>query len=481
VTEARGRGAVWGGRAAAVLFIALAAFASCEAREGTLGGSRGGDESWAAARARLAVLPDLPAPLPGRPFWIGGWVGPPVAARDAETWRTFAEAGIDVSMGPLEDRYVRADNVARLAALDARPESLWTFVRDDSLHPDEAIRPGWERRIEAIVAAYGGARSLAGYFLADEPAPAERGRWTPAARLLRRLDPAHPAYVNFVGILPRDFASEGARARWREEMKAAVIEGELPLFTVDAYPFGRDGGESGHFLATLREAAHVSHATARPFGAVLQFTGHGPLRAATPAEASYQAMEALAHGAACVIWFTYWTPDPSEEPWRWHDGAVAYDGSRTARHGVLAAVDAGLRMLARARGARPMLVAHLGGDLPAGVVRDDPSVVPGVDSLGGGPASLGFSAADAGGARRYVLVHRGRNAPATYRVRFTGAVDSARVLARWPAEGDQAATAAPGPAPQLEVRLAPGGAAVIATWEPPRASLPRMPSPPGTR
>jgi hypothetical protein len=444
----------------ALLALALAGFASCRAREGTTDGHIDA-ATWSVAVARLDRLPALPAPWPGLPFWIGGWVGPPARALDVPTWRTFREAGFDISIGPLEDRYRRADNQAILAALDPL-DSVFTFVRDDSLHPDETTRPGWEDRVRAIVAAYRGSRSLAGYFVADEPRSSARAGWAPAARLLGQLDPDHPAFVNFVGVLPTEALDAAAQARWRADLTASLVEGDLPFFSVDAYPFPTAGGERAHFLVTLREAARVSHETSRPFAAVLQFTGHGELKAASEAEASYQAMEALAHGASGVVWFTYWTPNPDEEPWRWHDGAIAYDGTPTGRYPILQRLNRSVRSLAALRGDRPFLVSHLGSGLPAGLVPDSPSRVPLLDSLSGPSASVGFSGESPGGERRYVLVHRDRNAGGDYRLRFDSTVDSARVLGV--SSGTPAAVVGVGPGPGLAFRLEPGGAAVLSAW-----------------
>jgi len=241
------------------------------------------------------------------------------------------------------------------------------------------------------------------------------------------------------------------------------------------------GGERAHFLITLREAARVSHETSRPFAAVLQFTGHGELKAASEAEASYQAMEALAHGASGVVWFTYWTPNPDEEPWRWHGGAISYDGMRTDRYPLVQQLNRSLRRLAALRGDRPFLVAHLGGGLPAGLVPGSPSRVPLLDSLTGPSASVGFTGESPGGERRYVLVHRDRNVSGDYRLRFDAAVDSARVLGLSSGTLPAGLVAGTGPGPALAFRLEPGGAAVLSAWRSSAGSSRHNSSRSGTR
>ncbi len=457
----RTRWALTGAVAIAALLLAL--FASGRAREALR----------APAEVDLAAVPPLPSPLGDRAFWIGGWVGPPPGDRSPETWRAHAAAGLDVSMGPLEDRYARAANVARLAFLDslraAGDDVPFVFVRDDSLHPDETTRPGWEDRIASIVRAYGGSRSLAGYFLADEPRPADVARWAPAARLLRRLDPAHPAYVNFVGLARADAGNAAAIVRWERDVAVAIDAGELALFTVDAYPFG-PGEERPHFLATLAAAARVSQKAARPFGAVLQWTGHADLRAVRAAEARYQASQALAHGAAGITWFTYWTPDPNEEPWRWHGGAIAYDGARTARYDTLAAINRRVRALAAARGTMALRTAHAGRGLPGG--RTAGALPRWVTEVAGGPWSLGWSAPDDSGRVTCVLVNCDRMRPVTtLTVVFAEDVRAAEALA---------GTRVAGPAPRVTVALAAGDATVLRAWMPP-APGPRTPSRSGTR
>ena len=448
----------------AVFTAGLASFASCRARDGVRAAHDPVASGWNAEVARLDSLPALPAALPGRPFWIGAWVGPPPATNDAATWRRYAAAGLDVTLVPLEERYRRADNRARLAFLDsllaAGGDSIAAFVRDDALHPDETTRPGWEARLDSVVAAYAGFRSLAGVMLADEPPPAALGQWAPLARRLGRLDPVHPAYVNFAGLSDGDALDDGARRRFHDDLARAVREAELRFVTVGSYPF-EPAREKPNFLATLRETARASHATARPFGFVLQWTGHGPLHPPTAAEASYAAMEALAHGASSLVWFTYWTPNPREEPMFWHGGAVEYDGRVSARHDTLAALGGVARRVAAWRGPRPMLVVHAGGGLPPGMRADAGRTGPGVRAIEGGPLSLAFARRDRDGTRRYLLVDRGRRPGNRARLTFeagTGAVDvvvfsGAAAPPRAEAAGDRPLV--------VEIDLDPGGAAGI--------------------
>lgn len=435
------RGAV----AIAILAAALAVFATFRARETSRGEAAPAPDatgvSWTLEQARLDSLPPLPAALPRRPFWIGAWVGPPPAANDPATWRRYAAAGLEVTLAPLEDRYRRADNAARLALLDTLSvegaDSLFAFVRDDSLHPDETTRPGWEARAAAVVRAHAGSRALAGIMVVDEPAPGTLATWAPLARHLGRLDPARPPYVNFAGLSYADAADGGGRARWREQLARSVREAELAHFTVDVYPF-RHEVETANFLVTLRETARASHATRRPFGFVLQWTGHGPLKTPTAEEASYLALQALGHGATGIVWFTYWSPNPDEEPWRWKGGAIEYDGRVSARHDTLAALNRMVRRVAAWRGPRPMLVVHAGGGLPRGFLEQPGRTAPGVEVAPGGPLSLAFGGREGDGARRYLVIDRTRRPGNRVRLVFAEAVGGLEVTRFGPGEGEGA-------------------------------------------
>ncbi len=367
-------------------------------------------------------------------------------------------------MVPLEDRYRRADNLARLAVLDTlaggTPDSLFAFVRDDSLHPDETARPGWEARLDAAVAAYRGARALAGIMLADEPTPEMLPLWAPLARRIARLDPLHPVYVNFAGLADQAAIDAAARQRWREDLVRAITEAELRFFTVDVYPF-QPAGEKANYLATLRETARASHQAARPFGFVIQWTGHGSLHAPTAAEASYLAMQALGHGATSLVWFTYWTPKPREEPMRWQGGATEYDGRVSARHDTLAALNRVVRRVAAWRGRRPMLIAHVGGGLPRGLGEDAERAVPGLSAIGGGPLSVGFAAREQDGARRYLVIDRGRVPGNRARLVFAPGVGGVEIVRFEGAGASRHVEAVPGDPLVVEIEIDPGSAVGI--------------------
>ena len=360
----------------------------------------------------------LGPPFAGEAFFTGAWCSPSTGTTDPATWRRFSEAGLTLAVRPLEDPNDRARNLATLRLLDTlevapsacNPELLSPrlLVRDDAVHPDEATRPAWRERVKAVVAAYRGHRSLAGYFLADEPKPERFDRIAEVAAAFAEADTAHPVYVNLLP-LPADAGLE-TQGRWRADAMRLIQRGHLRLFSFGAYSQGRQG-EDAAYLLTLANAANVSRATGCPFAAVLQFTGFGPLDPVPAATLDYLAAEAVAHGASGVIWFTYWTPNPREEGMFWRGGATEYDGTPSARADTLREVNAHTRAIVAALRSRPYAVVHLGGAWPRGSTLIN-LPISGLAGARGGPITLAAaSLPDAPGQRSWLVINRDRSRP----------------------------------------------------------------------
>ncbi|MGH7726588.1 MAG: hypothetical protein ACREOU_14265 [Candidatus Eiseniibacteriota bacterium] len=363
------------------------------------------------------------APFPRLPFFIGAWVAPRTDPPAPQDWARFAAAEFDLAVTPLEDRNGTADNLETLALLDTLAGGRVRFLpRDERVHPDAATTPGWRERVRAVIRDMQGHPSLAGYFVADEPLPASFGQLAELTQAFAEEDDRHPAFVNVVGVAPTADAKE--QARWRADLTSLIEQGRLGLFTFDRYAHTTRGEDAG-FLLSLDNASRVAAETLCPFGAVLLLTGHGPFPPATLEIARYQAMEALAHGACGIIWFTYWTPNPREEPYRWHDGVVDYDGRPTSQYEAIRALNLEIRTFARFIDGRPLTARHLGGSWPRGSpVPRGP--VPGLTRAEGGPLTIGYSSLH-GGERIWMIVNRDVSTPHRFEFSFDSSVVAVRV------------------------------------------------------
>jgi hypothetical protein len=408
---------------------------------------------------REIVVPaamDFPKPYP---FFIGAWCSPPTSTTDPKVWRGFARTGLEVAMRPLEDPNDRARNLVTLRLLDSLDDPpVRLFARDDAVHPDEATRLGWRERVDEVVSAYSGHRSLAGYFLADEPKPAEIDRVAQVAAAFADADPVHPAYVN---LLPTfENSSVATQERWRADAIRLIRRGKLDLWSFSAYS-QRRWGEDATFLLTLQNAARVAQETGVPFAAVLQFTGFGPLDPLPPAQLDYLAAEAIVHGARGLIWFTYWTPNPHEKGMEWRGGAVEYDGTRSPRADILRAVNEHARALQSRVPRQPRSIAHFGGAWPKGSTLANRRIR-GLLGAEGGPMTI--AAIGRSSERGFVLINRDRAQARTLTLRFApdfqvnGVYRPAAPDSDWRANPDSASHIA-------RIELPAGGSAILSVHE----------------
>lgn len=416
-------------------------------------GRPGGDGSQALAEDPKPGT-RLVSPFDGLPFFVGAWVSPRTNPPNAADWLSFAEAGFDLAVTPLEDRNGTADNLKTLALLDTLAGGRVRFLpRDGRVHPDAPTTPGWRDRVRAVVHDYRGHRSLAGYFVADEPAPALTGTVSEVTRAFAEDDSLRTAYLNFIGTGPTE--SEDEQEAWRANLTRAIRDGRLRLFTFDRYAH-TSGGEDAGFLLSLANASRVSRETGCPFGAVLLLTGHLDFPPASPGVARYQAMEALAHGACGIVWFTYWSPNPREEPYLWRDGVVDYEGRPTGQYDPIRGLNEDVKELARFLAGRPLVASHLGGAWPRG--SDVPrGKVAGLASARGGPLTIGATALE-DGARIWLVVNRDPLRTRRFELSFGPEVLAVHAH-------DAGRNFAPGPAHDrrrpLVLEVEPGGAAAV--------------------
>ena len=345
--------------------------------------------------------------------FIGAWCSPPTSTMDPEIWRDFARTGLQVAVRPLEDPNDRARNLATLALLDSLGgRQIRLLVRDDTVHPDEATRPGWRERVVQVVAAYRSHRSLEGYFLADEPRPADFDRVSQVAAAFADADLEHPAYVNLLPL--PDNASVATQERWRSDAIRLIRRGQLRLWSFSAYSQQR-WGEDATFLLTLQNAVRVARETGVPFAVVLQFTGFGSLDPLPAAQLDYLAAEAIVHGARGLIWFTYWTPNPHEKGMEWRGGAVEYDGRRSPRADTLSAVNERARRLSWQFTRWPIAIAHFGGSWPRGSTLTN-GRIRGLLSAEGGPMTIASTVGHL--AQSWIVINRDRTNARTMTLRL---------------------------------------------------------------
>jgi len=203
------------------------------------------------------------------------------------------------------------------------------------------------------------------------------------------------------------------------------------------------------FCAGMDTARQVSKETSTPFWAILLLTTHGPFRKLTEGELAWQANLALAHGASGIVWFTYWTPNPSEGL-GYRDGPIAYDGTRNPSYDFVARLNPAIEALGRELSPLRLVDVFHTGRLPLGGRALPPTSW--LQVRRGGDLTLGFF--EGRSARYALLVNRDYRAPQQVLVICLGQVErfapSTRSYHRVPAPGGM-----------VSLALDPGGAALI--------------------
>jgi hypothetical protein len=284
-------------------------------------------------------------PPASEPIPVLAWIGPPAPETTAERYRELADCGFTTNFTPLAN----PDEVAR-ALEAAQAAGVGQFISAPELARDP----------EGVASRFRGHPALAGYHLRDEPSAAdfpELARW---ARRLQTVDAAHPCYIN---LLP-NYATPAqlGTATYQEYVDRFVAEVPVPFLSFDHYPV-TGAGLRPEWYENLEIISRAAHKADKPFWAFVLAVAHDPYPVAQIEHLRLQAFSNLAYGAACIQYFTYWTPKSTV--WNFHQAPVE-EGKRTPVYGRVKQVNEEIRGLSRVfTGAKVARVGHT-GRLPRG-------------------------------------------------------------------------------------------------------------------
>ncbi|MBX3023547.1 hypothetical protein KF840_01415 [bacterium] len=394
----------------------------------------------AALATLLAACAVRPAPRGSavdQPFILTFWCAPPLPVLDDARMAEIAAAGFTTLGAPCEGDLEPAENLRMLAL--AERHGLRAWVADHRLYSAAAGAADGSALTAAVVDTYRAAPALAGYVVADEPITSQFPRLAPVVAALRAADPARLAYINLLPdyVPPPLLEAES----YPDYLERFVAEVRPRMLSVDYYPFGKHKDRSTFFanLAALRETA-LRHDL--PFLWIALAMPHGPYRAPSEGELSWQAFHALAYGARGVSYFTYWTPSGESD---WHHRRGLLDAGRpTARYFQVQRINRQLRAAGDAlAGWRSLAVADSRGEVAA------PLPIGPLAGVDGGDFTIGFFGDGDGIAALVVNRDYRDGATATLRLRPGVAPPLELVDGRWQ------------PARSLSWVIEPGGARLL--------------------
>ncbi len=267
-----------------------------------------------------------------------------------------------------------------------------------------------EKILTALTDDYKNESALFGYHITDEPNASQFPMLADIVATLKRLDPAHPAYIN---LLP-NYASPGQLgnpsydAHLRQYMETVKPE----IISYDHYHL-LTPEEPKEFLTISDEREAMIYAAAQkrtsragfydnieairayglefavPYMLIVLLTEHGPYRYLSEPEIAYEAYQTLAYGCSMLSYFTYWTPDGGDH-WHYRNGIISADGKKCSHYYDVQKINREITPIGRRiANTTSTAVFHIG--------EEKEHVTPfapfdGIDGITGGSLTVGFFA-----------------------------------------------------------------------------------------
>jgi hypothetical protein len=171
--------------------------------------------------------------------------------------------------------------------------------------------PQSRAKVDALVARVRHNPALEMYFVHDEPTGPEMPMVARVVAYLRKLDPAHPAFVN---LLPCYASNQQLGAplisftAYRDYVRRYVDLAKPEIVSYDHYHF-YNGSDSARYFENLDIISSESKRAGIPFINVIQAARFTPRwRQMTGPELRWMAYTTLAYGGKGVAYFLYWGP-----------------------------------------------------------------------------------------------------------------------------------------------------------------------------
>lgn len=213
----------------------------------------------------------------------------------------------------------------------AQRHGLRAQLRDPLLTPASLDHPERRRRLKALIERVRHHPALYSYFLTDEPSAGAFPAWGRLVAYLRKLDPAHLAYINLFPTYANNhqLGTHGTLVpAYRKYLQEYLQEVKPSLISYDHYQFQahQDGDQYFLNLDMIRRSAL---AAGIPFLNIVQACSWSPgMRVPQPDEMRYLVYTTLAYGAQGISYFVYSLP-------KIRGGIVRPDGTPTPIYDAL--------------------------------------------------------------------------------------------------------------------------------------------------
>ncbi len=303
-----------------------------------------------------AKLPEYRNPTPGE-FPILAWYSiVPDSAQTKERYQELREAGFNISSShSYRDYHV----------LDALKASEGTGVK--IMAKSNELYSDTKNSVEKFMSHPG----LAGYFLIDEPLAKDFPDLKAFRDRIMATDSTHLLYLN---LFPANVSAEHLGTKSYENyIERFVNEVQLPFISFDFYPIVENPKDGSFywrpiFYENYEIISRVAKRHGIPFWAFCLSTAHDPYPIPTSVHLRCEAFTALAYGAQCIQYFTYW--QPISQKWNFHHAPIDETGKRTDTYYLVRDLNREIQALSNVfLGAMVDDVSHTGKEIPQGTKR----------------------------------------------------------------------------------------------------------------
>lgn len=226
--------------------------------------------------------------------------------------------------------------------------------------------PELEKNTAETVNRFKGDRSVAGWFLRDEPTTEGFDELRKFRDRIHAADKKHLMYLN---LLPSIVSAKDLKAdSYEDYVQKFVDKVNITQISYDFYPIVDDNYKitvRPQFYDNLEMVRKVSLKNGYPFWAFCLSTAHNPYPIPNDVHLRLEAFSALAYGAQCIQYFTYWTPDTTV--WNFHNAPIDNKGERTSVYYKVKDINREIHALTRVfLGAEATDVSHTGSRIPQG-------------------------------------------------------------------------------------------------------------------
>lgn len=303
-----------------------------------------------------AKLPEYKNPTPGE-FPILAWYSiVPDSAQTRERYQELRDAGFNISFS-----HSYFDEHVEKALEVSKGTGVKIMAKSNELYSDT----------KNSVNKFKSHPGLAGYFLIDEPVAKDFPNLVAFRDRIMEADSTHLLYLNLFPSLvnPANLGTES----YEEYVDRFVNEVRLPFISFDFYPVveNKSTGKISYrptFYENYEIISKVARRHGIPFWAFCLSTAHDSYPIPSAAHLRFEAFTALAYGAQCLQYFTYW--QPVSQKWDFHHAPIDETGKRTDTYYLIRDLNKEIQALSKVfLGAEVDEVSHTGANIPQGTKR----------------------------------------------------------------------------------------------------------------